>query len=320
MTANIVVIHGQKAYLPPVEEGITVSFERKGSPGQMTFSIAKCNGLELAEGDSVKLQVDGKDFFAGFLFTRKYSGQGDTVQCTCYDQLRYFKNKATYVYTNKTAADVLRMISQDFGLKTGMIDQTAYTIPQKVEDDQTLFDIVQSALDETLTNRKKMYVLYDDCGKLCLKDVESMLLPILFDGYVMGDYDYTASIDQNVYNQVTVYQEDKEQGSRTQQNAQDAENIRKWGILRLTDKAQTAATSAMKANALLSLYNRERRTLDLKDVLGDTRVRAGSSVVVKLTEDDLNLQNFMLVESVRHEFTQNQHMMSMKLRGGVITG
>ena len=45
-----------------------------------------------------------------------------------------------------------------------------------LEDNATLFDIAQNALDETLRAKTKLYVLYDKVGKLTLQDIESMKL------------------------------------------------------------------------------------------------------------------------------------------------
>ena len=70
------------------------------------------------------------------------------------------------------------------------------------------------------------------------------------------------------------------------------------------------------ADALLSLYNTKTRTLKLKDVLGDIRVRAGSMLVVMLGLGDLNVSNYFLVEQVKHSFGDGMHLMDLKLRGG----
>ena len=40
----------------------------------------------------------------------------DVYKRQAYDQLRYFKNKDTISYTNKTYADVLKMLAADYGL------------------------------------------------------------------------------------------------------------------------------------------------------------------------------------------------------------
>lgn len=319
MKVDIMVTHGSTLYYPPVQEGVTVDWERKGTPGKLTFNIARDEQMKLAEGDSVRMQVDGKDFFFGYVFTKKHS-KGDTVAVTVFDQLRYFKNKDTYVYSNKTADGLVRMIASDFLLQTGQLDGTGWVIKHRIEDNVTLFDIVGNALDDTLMNTKKMFVLRDECGRLTLRDVESLKLPLLIDGSTVEDFDYTSSIDSNTYNQVKVVHEDTERGERGVYIAKDSANIQKWGVLQLTDTVETAATGKQKADTLLALYNRVSRTLSLQNVLGDTRVREGASLVCMLDLGDVVLQNYMLVEGAKHKFTQNQHLMDLRLRGGVITG
>ena len=41
--------------------------------------------------------------------------------------------------------------------------------------------MIQNALDETLTNTGRLYVLYDDVGKLCLRDINKMKLDLVVD-------------------------------------------------------------------------------------------------------------------------------------------
>ena len=75
----------------------------------------------------------------------------------------------------------MAMVAGDFGLKVGNIEDTEYIIPRRSEDNKTLFDIVQSALNETITNTGKMYVLYDDFGSLTLKNIENMITEFVLD-------------------------------------------------------------------------------------------------------------------------------------------
>ena len=74
----------------------------------------------------------------------------------------------------------------------------------------------------------------------------------------------------------------------------------------------------MKADALLKLYNRKFKTLIMKNVFGDTRVRAGSSVIVNLDLGDTKVKNYMLVEKVKHIFKFQEHFMDLTLRGADI--
>jgi len=70
------------------------------------------------------------------------------------------------------------------------------------------------------------------------------------------------------------------------------------------------------ADALLRLYNQKTRTLRLRDVLGDIRVRAGTLLAVMLDLGDVKVSNYLMAEQVRHTFRNGQHLMELKLRGG----
>ena len=70
--------------------------------------------------------------FYGFVFTKSRSGRTpNVIEVTAYDQLRYFKNKDTYVYSNKKASDVIKMIAEDFGLSVGALEDTGYVIASR---------------------------------------------------------------------------------------------------------------------------------------------------------------------------------------------
>lgn len=315
MKIDLIIGNSSTFYYPAVEDGVTLEWDRKGSPGKLRFCVVRDEVLKVEEGDAVKLAVDGTELFYGFVFTKSSSGRSrQLLDVTAYDQLRYFKNKDTYVYTNKTAGEVIRMIADDFRLHVGTIADTHYVIPSRTEDNVSLFDIVQSALDETLKAETKLYVLYDDVGAITLRDAESMKLNLVVNAGTAGDYAYTSSIDTQTYNQIKVVCENGDK--RRIFIAKDGSNINRWGLLQYTDTVESAASGAKKADALLGLYNQKTRNLSVSDALGDLRVRAGSSVVVQLSFDDISVQGYMLVEKVTHRFKDGQHLMDLKLRGG----
>ena len=72
----------------------------------------------------------------------------------------------------------------------------------------------------------------------------------------------------------------------------------------------------LKADALLSLYNKKTRNLSIKGAFGDFRVRAGSLIPVILNLGDMNVQTYMLVEKCKHEISNGLHSMDLTLRGG----
>lgn len=317
MKVDLMIQSGSMCYYPVVEENISLDWSRKGSPGKLKFSVVKDEIISFQEGDQVKLTVDGVDMFYGFIFTKSRSGNTPyLVEVTAYDQLRYFKNKDTYNFLNKTATEIVAMLAEDFKLKTGILEDTKYKIASLPEDNAALFDMVQDALDETLQAKTQLYVLYDDVGKLALRNIENMKLDLLIDVDTAGNYSYSSTIDKQTYNQVKIRFENQESGAREIFIAKDSTHINRWGLLQYTDTVELAASGAAKAESLLKLYNAKTRTLSISDALGDTRVRAGSSVIVKLELGDSNVQSYLLVEQVTHNFKQGEHLMDLKLRGG----
>lgn len=309
------IINEDKAYQPSVLGGVTWETSRQGEPSSLKFTCIQDNVLNITEGNAVKFIVDNKNIFFGFIFSIKRD-KSEQIQITAYDQLRYFKNKDTYVYTNKRADEVIKMVCNDFGLQVGTLANTKYKIAGKVEDNKTLFDVVQNALDDTLTNTTKLYVVYDDFGKVTLKDTEDMLLNLLIDEETGENYSYTSSINDNTYNQIKITYDNEKTGKREVYMAKDSSNINKWGILQYYESTDNPQGASAKADALLKLYNAKTRNLKISNAFGDTRVRAGCSVVVKLNLGDVKLENYMLVENVKHSFDKDSHFMELTLRGG----
>ena len=110
--------------------------------------------------------------------------------------------------------------------------------------------------------------------------------------------------------------DNEETGKREVYIAQDGSHINEWGILQYFDTLSKGENGQAKADALLQLYNKKTRNLKITNALGDTRVRAGSMVVVNLDLGDMKLKNFMLVEKVTHKFKLDEHFMDLTLRGG----
>lgn len=319
MEIRLQIQNGKKLYIPVVAEGITWQTERKGVAGELKFCVIKDSSLNFTEGNMVQLIVDGKNVFSGFVFTKKRNKDG-MIDVTAYDQLRYFKNKDTYVYTNKTASEFIKMLAEDFKMQTGILEDTGYKIPTRVEENSTLFDMVQNALDLTLQNKKQMYVMYDDFGKITLKNIASMTLNLLIDKDTGENFTYTSSIDTNTYNKIKLTYENNDTGKREVYIAQDSKNMSTWGVLQYYDTLQKGENGKAKADALLELYDKKTRLLSITKAFGDIRVRAGCMVVVQLCLGDMYLQNMMLVEKCKHTFYKNIHFMDLTLRGGEFVG
>lgn len=298
-----------------VQEPIIWETHRKSMPGKLTFNVIKDEILGFHEGDMVRFDYDGHKIFAGFVFTKKRTNNR-IISVTAYDQLRYFKNKDTYVYKNKTAAQVLQMLIADFGLQGGIIADTKHVIASHVEDNQELFTIMDNAGALTTKNTGNLFVLYDDYGKLNYRNIKQLKLDILVDEDSGETFEYTTSIDENTHNKIKLSRENKKTGKREIFIAQDSANMNQWGILQLTESVDEGENGKVKADALLALYNQKSRKLHINKVFGDYRVRGGSTLGVQMYLGDLTVANFMMVETAKHSFYESKHDMDLKLIGG----
>lgn len=315
---------GTRAYLPVVEEGIEWTTKRKNTAGKLTFKVFKDDALDFSEGCAVRMKENGQNVFFGFVFKQQRNAES-LITVTAYDQLRYLKNEDTIVYEDKTADQFIRMIAADYSLNVGTLENTGYVFESRVEENTSLFEMIQNALDLTLTNTGKMFVLYDDFGKLTLKLLSSMMVGgpgtyLMIDEETGENFEYISSIDDNTYNRVKLAYDNEETGLREIYIAQDTGNINRWGILQYFDTLKKGENGQAKADALLKLYNKKTRSLKLTNVLGDNRVRGGSMVVVNLDLGDIKLKNFMLVESCKHIYKENEHWMDLTLIGGEFVG
>lgn len=295
--------------MPVVTDEIVWETEMKGAPGKLTFKVLPDKELEIEEGDAIRYKRKDKGIFYGFIFA--ISRDGETYSITAYDQIRYLKNKDTYGYRNLRADQVIRLVAGDFRLQVGDLESTGYIIKRRLEDNKSLMDIIQTALDLTLQNTTRMFILYDDFGKLCLKNIDNMRLNILVGGQTAEKYNYKTSLEGS-YNKVKLSRENKETGKRHVYISQDSAKMNQWGILQHYDKLDDNENGGAKADALLKLYNKKNETLNISNVLGDDRVRAGSGVYVYLK--DIGKEQYMLVEKVKHRFTNDEHTMDLTLR------
>lgn len=312
---ELYVQNGDKIYQPAVMDGMKWITERKGTPGKLTFSVVADEALNIQEGNAVKLIVDGVNCFFGFIF-KKQRNDNRKIDVTAYDQLRYFKNKDTYSYIGKTADQLLKMICGDFGLRFGEIEETGYVIAKKLENNKTLFDIMQNALDDTMMNTNKLYLLYDKFGEITLTNIANMKIPLLIDEETGKSFDYTSSIDEHTYNQVKLTFDNEKTGKRDIYLTKDSAHINEWGVLQYYDELKEGENGPEKASKLLEYYNKKTRKLKVSGVFGDIRVRAGTSPLIKLNLGDVSVSNYMLVTSATHTFSNGIHTMDLQLEGG----
>ncbi|MDF2592913.1 MAG: hydrolase [Clostridia bacterium] len=313
---ELFIQNGDTLYFPAVEEGITWETERKGSPGKLTFNVVYDKDIRFEAGNAVRLRINNTDVFYGFVFSKKFDNNR-IITVTAYDQLRYLKNKDTVSYENKTASDLIKKLAADFNLQVGTIEDSEYIIASRIEKNQTLFDMIQTALDLTLQNKKRMYVLYDDFGKLTLKSIESMRLDLVVGAKTAENFSYQSSIEGSTYNKIKLSYPNENTGKEDIYITQDSNNMNTWGVLQYFDTIDEKTNGRAKADALLKLYNKKTKNLSISNAIGDLRVRGGSGLIIYLKDlEGVDILSYMLVERVKHTFKNNEHMMELTLRGG----
>ncbi len=319
MDIHLYIENENTVYEPVVEGSITWESQRMGQPGKCSFTLLPDNILKLEEGNAVRLDVNGTIVFFGYIFERSWNSDGQ-MKVTAYDQLRYLKNKDSYNYENKSAGDVVRMIAEDYNLKVGELENTGYIIENRNMKDKSLFDVILDALDLTVMYAGEMYILYDEAGKLALKNIGNMKLDIVVDDTTAQDYDYTISIDKDTYNQIKLYCDNEETDKRDVYMVKHTENINKWGILQKDEAIDQGVNGQGVAETYLTLYNRPTKSLSVKSAFGDVRIRAGCLVPVLLDIKEMKLKNYLLVEAVSHKIEGGVHTMDLTLRGAGISG
>lgn len=317
---DVLVTNGKNQFFVPVEDGMKIVWERQGTPGTLTFTTKYDKKFKIKEGNNVLVIVDGTKFFYGFIFTYSMSKDG-MVSYTAYDQLRYLKNKDNVIYTKKRADQVIRQIAKKFKLSVGTLANTGYIIPKRIDDNTALFDAIQNALDITTMMKGKVYVLYDNVGKLTLSDVSKMTVnACLVDEETGRDFSYEVSIDNETYNQIKLIYENKETGKYDVYITKNSKKIQQWGVLQYTDKIDDPDLGKLKSKALLKLYAKVTKTLSITGVIGNKKVRGGSLVPVMLQVHDLKVANYMLVEKVTHIFKNHEWTMDLIVSGGDFSG
>ena len=309
----LTIQHNGTLFEPPVEEGVEIEWERTGSPGKLTFTVLKTEGVDFSEGDPVCFYYDKKPVFMGYVF-KKSRDREQQIEVTCYDQIRYLKNKYTYIFENKTASQIISALCNDFNLSTGVMDNTGYVIPAISKENISALDIALDVLEETLLNTGNMFVLYDDFGKINVKNCANMMSTTLIYEQSAENFDYSSSIDDETYNNIVLYYKGNDNTIQIFTASSEA-RIREWGTLRYFEEVDNPTSAQNKANALLNLYNKKTRELTIDGAFGDVTVRGGTLIPVKLNLGDINVNNYMLVEKVTHKFNKDHYTMDLTLEG-----
>lgn len=301
-----------KSFTPPVQAGVRVIFEGKGVAGRLEFNTLKTEGMPFQEGDPVTFFVAGEPFFSGRIFSKRRKKE-NIISCTAFDNLRYLKGKDSYYGKNKKASEILRELAGVVNLSLGDVADTGYTFPEVIEENNEIFNIITKKITETEILTGHGFTLLDEKGKICLRRNTDLRTDYILSSKNAEDFDYQSTINNDTFNKIKIWYGDFKKGLG--QFAEASGNVDTWGVLQHAESAKNKDEASQKAKAILTAKNRKKRTLTVQRAIGDVRVKAGSSIFVKLELGDINVNQMMIVNRVEHSFSENEHFMNLNLVG-----
>ena len=305
---SVLIGRGSDAIAPCVVGTPKITSFAGISPAVLELSVIGVSDGMISDGDAVSFSFGGSNLFFGYVFTVEHRHDGQT-RLKCFDQLRYLKNRDSFVFAGK-ASELVKLIAKKYGLRTGTVEDTGCILPQTVYEN-TLADILSEALTATREQTGKSFLLYDEGGALTLKNADAAGSGVRLDPGNMREFSKRYSIDDGVYDRVVAASDDRSSGVRTVYTADDPDAEKRWGVLQYYKKLDASQDPAQTVKKLLRAYSPENISVFARGCEGSAPVRGGS--IVKFSEDGERYEN-MRCESVEHTFSGGIHLMDVKMR------
>ena len=321
MEVKLLLQHGSNVYdaTPILEGGVEWYASIRGKAGRLKFKVVRDGIVNFVEGDKVTLSVDGMVRFSGFVMTKERTSE-QIISVTAYDQMFYLtRNKATYVFVNKGMKEIIQTIGADYGLQIGYINDSGWKMPQRIEEGETLVDIILSILEICGQAVGKEYFLYDQGGALVVKERNEMLTDAVLrcDGGI-SDYTYKTDISRDTYNAVQLYHAGRKEVERKAYKAEKADKVKEWGRLQYYKRvAYTLNQAQLKelAENILKEKNRVVKKLTVENINGDILLLAGNSIWLEIPDlAEIGLSGQALIEGCTHIFEDGEHRMKLDIR------
>lgn len=305
----------------------------KDNCGQLTCKLIhkECQKL-FNVGDRVRLYLDGRCWFCGFIFIRDFQSS-TSMSIVAFDFLRYFKVPLTYGKnqlltigntTGMPASDIFTKICQDLAIPFNI--QTASSTPVTPQNytQKTAFNILDFAITETLINspidNREYYTFFhqtffeEDYNNDNLSETQifktsgqvvwalrnNLTVDAVLDDEMIYDYKFKESIDEQTYNEIIVFKDQKTYLSKTGKTLKNGKKtgtqIKKvsndnrtkalYGYLPYYHRAPDGYSEAQMqqvADELKDIYNRPTHNLSVS-CYGIIGMRAGYLVPVALND------------------------------------
>ncbi len=308
---------GEMYDVSEIAKEVNWTTQLEGTAGTLTFSLTK-SALNFPAGSDVIFRIPNKaDIFKGKVFTTSFNRDRE-LEVTAYDQLRYLKNNETYIFKNMAAHQIFEKICKDLGLSYEIRARVDHICVPAIRDNRPLNEMIQLALDETYIFEQEYLFVRDDFGKVVLDNINNYQRNYILDKEVIAeDFSYNRSIDSGTYNQVKLLRLDKNNNVELMYFQEDPATVKKWGPLRLFQKADENATSAelkQRAGYLLGVRNSPVEKLSFT-CEGKLDLFAGCGLYINLNEIITGkTAKYCIILAAQHTFTNNEHKMTLEVR------
>lgn len=214
----------------------------KNNCGTLTFRLIheECQKL-FTNGCRVRLYLDNRCWFCGFIFSRTFADKND-MRVVAFDFLRYYKSPLSYMKSQLkiqngtmglTASEIFKKICMDLAIPYTVVTEATIPVPPQNYDMKTGFNIMDFAITQTLINSpedsRQYFTYYHETNLAEDSEIENFADTQLFktSGTVKFDlrnnltvdmpimdellikYNYESSIDKQSYNEVILYKDNK---------------------------------------------------------------------------------------------------------------
>lgn len=213
----------------------------KNNCGQFTCTlIHKDCQTYFKLGDRVRVYLDGRCWFCGFIFTCDYKSD-TSMSIIAFDYLRYFKSPLVYgknqLIDDQTkqglvASDIFRKICQDLKIPFDIYTNCTIPITPQNYTQKSAFNILDFAITETLINspkdNRKYYTYFHESffeddfkkdmkeqevfktgGKVCWHLRNRLTVDAVINDDLVYDYEFKTTIDEQTHNEIIVYKDQK---------------------------------------------------------------------------------------------------------------
>lgn len=287
------------------------------NPGKCTFTVYKSNTLAFWEGATISIKIDGRGVFKGYIQKKERNSDTQIIKCTAYDQLLFWKSKDMKLLENMTSDQIFELLCKERNLTYEVIDKSNYICTPRIAKDETLYDMMRTALWDTHIYSGNWFIIRDNFGTLNHIHILSLRTNLMFgDESGITDFTYSSDISSDTYNYIKLYKDNDDSGKREVYVVEDSSTIARWGQLQLYEGINNNMTPAQieeRAKNLLSYHNTVKRSLKL-ECIGDFNVFAGSIIRCAITDlGDLSINSDLLVTECTHKITNDEHTMSLRV-------